>query len=604
MATARRKVKDYSGNGLDLSRLTQAMRVSRKVLQRFREERTDMVRSLVGAHYSENGTREKRPMNLISNYVSVVGKRLIAKEPRVMLSTMRQEHKPTVAAMQDWVNGQIEEIEFANTEQRIIHDALFSVGIGKVCLATPADSARVGWNVDAGQPTAMRVDLDDFVFDVHARDFTEVGYIGHRYRVPLDVVKDSKIYGSNRKKLQPSRDNPYNAQGDERVSMIGRTYYASNDEEYEDFIELYEIFLPRHRRVITLPADDMGEGDYLWDEPLLDQPWIGPYCGPYHILGLGTVPGNAMPLAPLMNLRDLDDATNRLWRKLIRQSERQKSITVVANGATEDGDRLRDANDGDIIRSDNPDKLKELMGGGPNQANFQLVEELQKKFSAFAGNLDLLAGTGPQSRTATQDKLLNENASSAITDMQMSVFKHTSDMLKAMCWYWHHDPRNTMESPFTVPGVNVSVNRMVTPQDRQAIRFEDLKIKVDPYSLAYRTPESRLQGINAVVQQTIIPMMPILQQNGIGFDPNAYLTTVAELMNEPSLLEIVKIVPPPTDPQMGGGSVGAPGGTQTTEHIRRDAGPNGDAQAENDLANDLSSGATASQDFNVPMMRQ
>jgi len=601
MAVTKRKVKDYSADGIDLSRLTAAMRTSRMVLKRFREERTEAVRKYVGIHWSENGAADKQPINLIHNYVSVVGKSLIAKNPRVMLSVMKGEHKPVVSAMQDWCNKQIQKVEFANTEQRIVHDSLFSLGIGKVCLASPAMSSLTGWNVSAGEPSAMRVDLDDFVYDVHARDFTEVGYIGHRYRVPIDVVKDSKIYNKSRKKLQPSTDSSYNAQGDERISMLGRTYYASNDEEYEDFVELWELYLPRHRRVITLAADSMGEGEYEWDEPLLDQPWIGPYCGPYYPLGMGTVPGNAMPLAPIMNLIDLHDATNRLWRKIIRQGERQKEVLMVAGGALEDGSRIQQAKDGDIIRNDNPAMAQAMSFGSPNQANFQLAQELQKKFSGQAGNLDLLSGTGPQAKTATQDKLLNENAGRQVEDMQQTVVKHTSDMLKALCWYWHHDPRNVMKTEWSLPGnTGISIERQVTPPDRQQVSFEDMEIRVDPYSLQYQSPQMRLQMLNQTIQTIVLPMMPILQQQGVSFDVQAYLAKVAEYGDMPDLPEIVKYVAPPeTDAPTGEMSM-KPGET-TRNYVRKsEAGSQADQQ--NDLSNDLSAGATQDQS-NQPMTR-
>lgn len=602
MTVRKLKVKDYSATGIDLNRLTAASRVSRMVMKRFREERAEAVRKYVGIHYSDNGSVEKQPINLLANYVSIVGKSLIAQDPRVMLSVMAQEHKPMVSAMEDWANLQIQKVEFANTEQRIVHDGLFSMGMAKICLATPAMAAMTGWGLTAGEGSIMPVDIDDFTYDVHARDFSQVSYIGHRYRVPIDVVKDARFYNKSRKKLQPSVDQPYNSQGDEKISMIGRTYYASNDQEFEDFVELWEFYLPRHRRVITMAADLMGELDYDETEPLMDQPWIGPYCGPYHPLGFGTVPGNPWPLAPIMNLVDLHDATNRLWRKTIRQGERQKELLLVSGGATEDGNRVQNANDGEIIRCDNPDKAKPATFGGPNQANFQLAIETEKKFSEKAGNLELLGGTGPQAKTATQDKLLNENAGRAIQDMQQTVIKHTSGVLKALCWYWYHDPRNVMKTNFSVPGLpNISTVRTVTPPDRQRVPFEELKIEVDPYSLTYQTPQSRLQTITQTFTSFIVPMMPLLQQQGIGLDLNALLNKVGKYADMPDLIDFVKFIQPPDNEAASPADqpqVGKP--AETTRNYNRTSNAGSNEEQSNDLSNSLSEGAAQP---NQPMTR-
>lgn len=136
----------------------------------------------VGRNYSEEGTSEEVPINLLALYVSIVQRSLVAKTPRVMLSTFQFANKPSVDAMQTWVNKEMEDMHIARTLQRWVVDALFSIGIIKVALATPSDAAKYQWNLQGGQPFAMPVDLDDFVYDMHARDWDEVSFIGHRYR--------------------------------------------------------------------------------------------------------------------------------------------------------------------------------------------------------------------------------------------------------------------------------------------------------------------------------------------------------------------------------------------------------------------------------------
>src|SRR5207253_775171 len=141
--------------------------------------------------------------------------------------------------------------------------------------------------------------------------------IGHRYRAPLEVIRNSKIYSKGRKDLSPSTDTAYNLEGDERISMIGRTYLGMDSEEFEDFVDLWEVYLPRHRMVLTLIDDQLtgasktGMTNGSPADALRAQHWLGPETGPYHLLSYGMVPGNAMPKAPIMDLIDLHIFANQ-----------------------------------------------------------------------------------------------------------------------------------------------------------------------------------------------------------------------------------------------------------------------------------------------------
>lgn len=535
---------------IDITRLTNAMLMSRRSLERFRANRREMVRQFVGRHWSEEGTRERVPVNLIARFIQVVSRNLVPQAPRLLLTTFTREAKPTLSALQTWANKEIERMHLADTLQRVVIDALFSVGICKVALATPADSAGASWNLGAGQPFAGRVDLDDFVYDVHATDFSHCSYIGHRYRAPREAA--IAWLGKKAKDLQASKDRQYNEQGDERISMLGRGYQAGDSEEFEAMVDLWEVYLPRHRLVLTLP-DDYLSGVSAWDQKeLLRQPWVGPEDGPYHILGMMPVPGNAMPKAPVQDLLDLHEASNRSIRKVMRMVDRVKEVAAVAGAAMEDGSRIVDANDGEMIRVDRPDATRQIVFGGsalqPVVAGATLFQDL---FNSQAGNLELLGGQGPQSKTATQDKILNENATAGLADMQQRTIGFVSQVGKGLTWYWWHDPFSVQKAPYRAGPAEVM--REVYPaghQDlsrmRRAGRFEDLGIKVDPYSLQFQTPEGRLAKLNQVVQNILIPLSPLLEKQGIMMDFNKYLKIVSEYMDLPELPEIATIREPPT----------------------------------------------------------
>ncbi len=533
------------------------MRRSRLALQRFRENRRDMVRQYVGRHWSEEGTTQPVPVNLLALYTQIVGRALVAKDPRLMLSTFDRSLKADVSAMQAWANKEVERMYLADTLRRVVVDALFSVGVCKVGLATPGDAAVRGWGLGGGQPYAERVDLDDFVFDTNARSFDEVAYIGHRYRIPLDAAKS--WLGKKAKSLQASDLREYNEQGDERIIQLGRGSQGDN-EDFEDMVDLWEVYLPRHRLVLHLQDDYVSGAEPGRDATeLLRQPWVGPYCGPYHVLGFGVVSGNAMPKAPIQDLLDLHLAANRAYRKVMRTVDRVKEITAIRGGAAEDGSRIMNADDGDMVKVDDPQSVNQLIFGGQTlQTVLAAATVFKDVFDFMGGNLSILGGLSPQSKTATQDKMLNENSGRTIADLQESSTKFVSKVGEALCWYWWHDPYKVQRSTYATPGMpTLTTVRQVTPQKRQRGRFDDLGIKVDPYSLRQQTPESRLAALNQVVQQIVIPMAPLLQSQGIMFDANAYLKKVAEYLDAPDLAEVLTVQEPPAQDTAPGGGEGA-----------------------------------------------
>lgn len=553
---------------LDIPRLCEAVRADRLALRPFRENRLTAVRQRAGRNYSDNGTWESVPVNFVGLYEQVVSRSLIAKNPRVMLSTFEREFKPQVSIMQEWANGEVEQIRLATTLQRAVVDALYVMGIARVALASPADASRKGWNLSAGQPVVDWIDLDDWVWDMHARCADEVRYSGHRYRVDIDVLKDSKIYNSKARQLlvPDSTDQPYNQDGDERIKRLGQQYYDGT--EYRDGVTVWELYDPLLRRIVTIAESQMGDSNV---EPLREVEWLGPDNGPYFPLSYGLIAGNLMPQGPILGILDLHLAANNEFRKLIRQAERLKQVTLIQGGADKDGNRIQQCNDGDVLMVDDPANISQFATTGPNQQLMGHFATMFTMFNIFAGNLQAQAGLDTQSRTASQDKMLEANAQKAVADMQDITVTWVSDVLESLCWfYWHH-PQLRMRTEHklqTMP--EMSQPRVLESKDRRKAKWDDLKVKVDPYSMQHQTPQSRAAQLDGVFNQ-ILPIMPLIQQQGIVVDINAYLQKKAAYLDMPDLGEIVSIQEPlPPDSGTGGAEMAKPKGPETTRNYVRE----------------------------------
>lgn len=555
-----KKIKDAD---IDYQRLCTSMRRARLSTREYRQERLMAVKQYVGTHWSEESVRETVPLNLINIYAQIVLRNLVSHNPRVMLSTFDKDIKPAVSAMEEWCNQEMKKMGFATMLQEVALDALFSIGIVKVALASGVDAASNNWASQGGQPFAERVDFDDFVFDIHAQSFRECTYIGHRMRVPLEAVQSDPNYSDAKYSLTATPQRLYNQEGDERINTFGRTTLSGGDAmEFMDHVDLWEVYLPFYRKVVTLSDDGMLGSDSM-SEPLRVQEWLGPDCGPYHLLCLELVPGNLMPIGPIMQLVDLHHAVNNCLRKLIRQCQRLKEVTLVTAEGNPDGERIVRASDGDMITVLDPKSVAAVTFGGPNANLFQLMQALQQMFSWAGGNLDVMGGLSPQAKTASQESLLSNNSAKSVQDMQERVINFTSGVQSALMWYWWQHPSQTFEVNHKLPNMpDISLRRKVTPEQRQKMPFANLDIMVDPYSLQHSTPQATITALTGIVQNIIIPLQPLLQQQGIFFDINSFLTKISKYQNIPDLADIVSIIEPPA--QEGQPAQGGAGGAAET----------------------------------------
>lgn len=541
------------------------MQADRKVLEVHRVNRREMVQAYAGTHWSNEGKAVKQPLNLIAQYVQTILRDLVPANPRVMLSTFSQAAKPVASAMQSWMNQQIQDIDLESTLQKLALDALFGIGIAKVALATPPEASNAAWNLDAGEAGVFAIDLDDFVAGpLTVPDPSQFSYIGHRFRAPLEVVKKSGMYLGDKKKLGHTEYQEYNEEGDERISNLLHGWVAER-EEFEDWVDLWEIYLPRKRLVVTLVDENTTGSNVPLDKALSYQHWVGPSHGPYVFLSFADVPGSPIGKAPIQDLITLHDDINQLYRKSIRQAENQKRNYVVQS--SEDGESLAKSMDQQWVRTDNPAAVQMVDTGGPDQTNLGFAMHLSDRFNELSGNLALLAGLGAQSPTARQDAMLNENASRTIRDMQERMIRFTGKICRALGWFWHHDPFKTMNTTYQSQAMpEMELNRTVEPMQRMVIPWEQLQLKVDPYSMQPKTPQGRFRNVVEIITQLYMPLMQLAMQQGIVLDLKMLFRMAAEMLDEPDLNKLLTITEPM---EVQGPSHAAGGsGTKTSYNVR------------------------------------
>lgn len=541
MATSRTPTHKRKGEVVvDTKRLYNAVIHSRLAMAKYRETRVECIREYVGGHYSEEAAPDRVPINMIELGVTVFSRNLVAARPRTLVSTAIPEHKGCSALLELAINHRLTRMKFGEMLKRLTIDSMFGPGV-----------VKIGLDSD-GHAFLDRVDLDDYYVDMKAKSRDRVQWEGDRYVLLLDEAVE--MYGEKVKQFAQNgiSRRRYNEGGDDTATAIS----GGDDgaEQAFDEVALLDIYIPSENKVYTFPAPLTGvEIDGDWDEPLREEDWEGPEGGPYRVLGYSYPPGNVLPIAPVSQWLDQHDLSNRLFRKLGRQAERQKTITLVRPGKEEDGERIRDAADGEIITTDDPNSVGQVSFGGADNVNLAFLLQVRDLWSWFAGNLDALGGLSAQSSTATQDSLLHESASKRLASMQSDILDFTAELVRCVAWYLWNDDSVDIDVVRTLGDLKIEIPAKWTAKSKRG-DFIDYAFEIEPYSLQFMTPAGKTQAIMALWQQVILPGAQYGLLRGEAPDMTGMLRTLAKLMNLPEIEDIVTFVDPdaiPGQPQAG-----------------------------------------------------
>ena len=565
----------------EVSRLVTAFDHSRRKMLPFRERRLHAIRQFVGGNWSDGGAADRVPVNFIEMAISIYRRQVAARAPRVMVRAKSDQHRSFADDIEIAMNLLIEDMDFDDTMRRWVLDAMFGMGVLKVGIAPGSEYEIMGFTHDPGQPFADVVDFEDFVYDVTAKRWEQVQFCGNRYCLPREAVLDLKMFKG--KKIEKYERRTTNEQGDEKISNLVDDGGSYGEESYLDLIELWDIWLPYDGVVATFQCGP--DGGIENREHLRVVEWEGPEEGPYHLLSFGDVPGQVMPLSPAALMIDLHELGNRVFRKLGRQADRQKTVTLVASGNQDDGARITAANDGDAIAVDRPEATKDIRYGGVDQASLAFFQQLRQLTSYFGGNLETLGGLNNVTNTASQEQLVKSQATMRIADMQERATAAVTKVIHSLAYYMWTDPVRTVRVQKPIPGTDLSIEVDIKPERRNG-EFLDYAIEIVPFSMQSRTPTERFQAATQVMRTFVIPMAPLLQQRGLVPDIESFLKMAAELSGTPEIQNLVMKVEPQElmqgpPPQGGGQGQGMPA-TTTRNYVRGDRG--GDSIAQQDQA--------------------
>ena len=576
---------------LHRARLLKAIENSTRVLRPFREVRKKLVKDFVGSMYgsSDDAGRQDIIMNLMYQTAETYTMSLAANRPRVLVTAQHTDVTWFAHSFQLGINNLIKEIRLEDTLRKAVMDSFFSMGIIKVYTADAGLVELEGedaW-VDPGKPFAENISLDDFCYDTTASEWRKSSFALNKYRISREKVLSDGAYN---KKVAEELDvvSQYPGWNADSGEVPIREMLKSETQEagIEPMIDLMDVWLPKDKLVVTLPV---GKNT----EPLRVVEWEGPENGPFHTLSLTCeVPDNIMPVSPAMNLKPLHDLINGLLRKQRRQAQRQKDIPFYQAGHQDDARRIEKASDGEWTRVDNPDSVNVMKMGGVDPQNQAFAHSMKDTYDRMAGNLQMMAGLGPQSDTLGQDKLIHGAVSKREANMQYRVVDFTSRICRDLGSLLWQDQVLEIPQDFATSGIKVRADW--TPEVREG-DFIDYNFAIEPFSMMYKSPSERMQGISNFVTQIALPMEGMMQQYGGTIDIQELVEMYAELMDMPRLKQIVKFEEPKDDRPGPTPQQPAKASHTVRESVRRSVPTGGTAESRSNVMQQVLQGGQPNQ---------
>jgi len=520
---------------VNFDKLHKAVEWSMRQLATPRAKRVEAIRQYVGSHYSEGGSDKRVPTNLLELAVTIYGRALAARAPKVLVTTPVSNLRPFARDMEIALNQIPGEIDLGSTVRRAVIEALFSFAVVKVGIS-PSGAFVDG--KEYGEPFVDLVSLDDYFVDMSAKTRSGIQFEGNDYWVPIEDARD--IYAANggeREKILADENTLIGPLGEQRAESVTSSEGA---DIFGDRVWLRDVYIYRTGKIITYGVKSqiiLREADF-----------DGPEHSPYYTLGFSDVPGNLLPLPPVALWRDMHELGNNLMRKLGRQADSKKTVAAFGGGNDDDVEALKKASDGDGIKYLGA-KPEAITVGGIDAPTLAFYLQIRDLFSYFGGNLDSLGGLAVSADTLGQDKLISEASGARLKTMGEATTDFVRDIFKALAWYEWTDPVRQRKIRKPVKGTDISVPVLWSADTRDG-DYLDYNLDIDVYSMQDDSPSTKLQKVGTALERFVFPLLPAIEAQGGQIDVQRLLGMVGGLANIPEFSEIVKFPEPDATEQM------------------------------------------------------
>lgn len=511
-------------NGITMKALRKALTAAEDRLKPFRDRRKDNIEMYAGPYYGSEAAESPTEKNggrsivnliaqTVDNYHAVLAPVAVTNQFQAKQGMLVGEAMKLSKAVD---NIYTDESVCQEVGDPCIFDALAGgMGIAVVGLKAGSDILDVdGVDYDNGKPFVEYIDPDDYIVDSSARRWSERLFEGHRYRVPVQYLKDNNLYPNNViARMTNVGDTPHTG---ERVEDLTKESKHDKDALLQQ-VELIDLtlYLDTQAVDVTITAKALEAGaDEEDEQPLSVRPYQGPPRGRYVRLAPLIVPSNIQPQALATVVADQHIVADRLAAKMARQMLRNKKVLAYSRAVSEDAIAITSSSDGDSVAVDDVNQMKELEFGGVITDFYGAMEFIFNVFNHQSGQVQQLGGSGENnaSGTATEASILQGNLQTRLSRFKEQVEKFFADISSKLAWYLVTDPMIQMPVNIRMQG-GASIDLEYSAETRRG-DFLDFNYEVRVSRAKKMSPEVRAQRIIELLTN-VVPVVVQLALQGV-----------------------------------------------------------------------------------------
>lgn len=509
------------------------------------------------------------PENHTFELVSYMVPQLVYNNPRISISTRRNEHRRVAQGLQYAVNRWVMDNNFAQNIEGVAHDLLFNYGVLHV---TETDNPTVSL-FDTGSsplwPKVERVSQRRFVRDHMALSLEECRYLGHQWVSDKEDLLALAEEKEDEGWLPEIIDGLPTGLGNEHLAR-GWSIDAGPDRKE---VLVYELWVPEHQgagkkndgfhgTIYTIAVASGGDESEVIDFVREPRDFYGPRWGPYAVADVWKVPDDPYGLSPLVATEGQARDLNRHARASSDMAARYKRLILVDNT---DGDLVEKIQSGENdlvipISGIEKNKVIQIELGGITAHELSYLQLARDRLDRNSGLSEAKRGNASQGATATAEAIADEALDIRTDFMKAKFHRAIQQTLKTVTWYiaMNDQVRIALHpDEGQVLGVGVPDQGPIMYQGGDLLPtrgggFDDLEVSIEPMSMERVTEGTSQQRamrafefISQVVQ--LMPMAP-------GVNWKELIATVGNAFNLPRLGELIDV-----DLQMQAGGMQATG---------------------------------------------
>ncbi len=467
-------------------------------LERHRNLRKMLVQAYTGRYYEAHSLKKVKPepIPVLHWWANAIVANLVYHDPHAMIDSQIPEIRGIARVLAECWDRETEEIGLTQTLRRLTFDGLFGLPV-----------ALVGQAGD-GEIFCTPISGDKLILDPQATDINGIGFIGDKYVLPLEeMVAELRQAGEVDDAMIEALTLHWDGNWRETVASMSQDDKTHNEVmSLEPMAEVYRLWLPRPRLMVTLPAGDAPVDGFL---SMVQYPPNVP--DPYITMAFRTVPDNLMPVPLALPVYDLHIAINKQAAKQIVDAEAAKQLGLYPMVSEDDAKRIREAANRDLVGVSDPKAVTEFRYGGADPDAWRTLAQLMDQFNRIGNNPEQLSGMPSGDPTATQAQITAGAIGVGLEDLRSIVQQFGRKIGQAIAWYlWYGDKERVVS--FRENGLDMTA--MFGAAEKQGIDFEQFDFDVDLYSRAPMSPAARAAALKDAIVSVTLPLAQLGAQQG------------------------------------------------------------------------------------------